>query len=129
MVKYVKGWKLSGKLTYQKNVHVKNFPGGKVRSMTDYVKPGVRDDDPEHIILHVGTNELNLENSSERVAKSTLGLANNMVSEKKRVTISGIVPRNGEWNNKAEDVNGHLTGMCETLNIYFIDNSSFNPQK
>lgn len=70
MVKYVKGWKLSGKLTYQKTVHVKNFPGEKVRSMTDYVKPGVRDDDPEHIILPISSNELIPENSSERIAKS-----------------------------------------------------------
>ena len=39
----------------------------------------------EHIILHVGTNDLNSESSSERVTKYILDLEN--ISEKRRVNI------------------------------------------
>lgn len=74
--------------------------GGKMRSTKDYVKPCIRDDDPEHINLHVETNDLILVNSSKRVEKSTVDIANSLISEKSRVTISGIIPRNDEWNRK-----------------------------
>ena len=82
MVKHVKGWELSAKLEHQQNVYVRNVPGEKVRSTKDYVKPCIRDQDPEHIIPHVGMNELNLEIRSEGVAKSNVDLANSLISEK-----------------------------------------------
>ena len=48
----------------------------------------------EHVILHVGTNDLNSENSSERVEKSIVDL--DLVSEKRRVNIQ-LSKRNDEW--------------------------------
>ena len=97
--------------------------------MKYYVKPCNTDDNLEHIILNVETNGLNSENSSERIAKSIAGLANILISEKRRVVISGIIPGNDERNNKAEDGNSHLTDMCKTLSTGVIDNISFNPKK
>ena len=53
-----------------------------------------------------------------------------MFHDNRKVTISGIIPRNDEWNNKAELVNNHLKEMCKAANIDFIDNSkNFNPKK
>ena len=40
----------------------------------------------EHIILHVGTNDLNLENSSEKIAKSIVDHENSLISEKRGLT-------------------------------------------
>ena len=111
MVNDVRGWEQSGKLKHEKNVYVRNFPGGKVRSMKNYVKPLIRDNDPQRIILHVGTNELNLESISERKTKPNVDLADSLISEKRRVIFSGIILRNDEWNNKAENVNSNLTDM------------------
>ena len=56
-------------------------------------------------ILHVGTNDLNLEKSSQLCSKSIVDLAKSLKSGKRKVTISGIIPRNDEWNNKAAEVN------------------------
>ena len=41
--------------------------------MKDYSKPCIKGDKPDHLILHVGTNDLASENNSERAAKSTIG--------------------------------------------------------
>ena len=60
--------------------------GGKVRSVKDYVKSCIRDDDPDNIILHVGMNDLNLENSYERIAKSIADFAKRLISKKRKVT-------------------------------------------
>ena len=46
------------------------------------------------------------------------------------VTISGIIPRNDQWNNKVTEVNDNLADICENDNISFIDHSrSIGPRK
>ena len=45
----------------------------------------VRDENPDHIIMHVRSNDLNSENNPERVAKSIVGLAKGMISEKRKL--------------------------------------------
>ena len=123
MVKHIKGWDLSAKLDHHHNIYVQNIPGTKVKSMKDYTKPCTREENPDHIILLVGTNDLSSDNSSEQVRKSILDLTKNLFHDNRKVTIFGIIPRNNEWNNKAELVNIHLKDMCKSANIYFIDNS------
>ena len=56
MIKNLKGWKMSTKLK-NANVYVKDFAGAKVRCMKDNIKPSLREK-PDHIVLHVGTNDL-----------------------------------------------------------------------
>ena len=129
MVKHIKGWDLSANLDHHHNIYVRNFPGAKFRSMKDYTKPCIREENPDHIILHVGTNDLSSDNSTERVGKSIADLAKNLFHENRKVTISGIIPRNDEWNN-SELVNNRLKEMCKSANIDFIDNSkNFNRKK
>ena len=72
IVKHVKGRVLSVKLEHQKNVYVRSFPDAKVKY---YVKPCIRDDNAEQIILHVETNDLNSEKNSEGIQKSIRDLA------------------------------------------------------
>ena len=46
------------------------------------------------------------------------------------VTISGIILRNDQWNNKVREVNDSLARMCENDNISFIDHcKSIDPRK
>lgn len=92
---------------------------GKVRSMKDQVRQWIRDDDTEHFILHVGTNNQNQDSASEIISKHFVDMANTLVSEEKRVTISGNVLKIYEWNSKGGDVSSHPRDMCQTLNIEF----------
>ena len=69
------------------------------------------------------------ENNPERVAKPIVLLAKGMSSEKRKVIVSGIIPRNDKWNKKAEEVNQHLKDMSKIVSIDYIDKSSFNPKK
>ena len=65
VVKHIKDWDLSAKLDHRHNTYVRNFPGAKVRSMKDYTKLCTREENPDHIILYVGTNDLISDNSPE----------------------------------------------------------------
>ena len=105
MIKNVNGWSVSENLKKKHSVYVRYFSGSKVICMKDYAKPWIRVNDSDHIILHVGTNDLNSEKSSQLCSKSIVDLAKSLKSGKRKVTISGIIPRNDEWNNKAAEVN------------------------
>ena len=64
--------------------------------MKDYTKPCAREENPDHKILLVGTNELISDNSLERVGQSIIDLAKNLFHNNRKVTISGFIPRNDE---------------------------------
>ena len=84
----------------------------------DHAKPCIREDNPDHIILLV----------AERVGKSIVDLAKSLLFESRKVTISGIIQRNNQWNNKAEQVNNHLKEMCSSVNMVYNDHfKNFNP--
>ena len=103
IVKHVEGWKLKNSLGNNHNVYVRSFPGAKVKCMKDYVKPCIRENNPEYVILHVGTNELNSELTPERIAKSVIDVGKNIQTNHRTASISGIVPRNDNFNNKATE--------------------------
>ena len=56
-MKHINGWDLSKKLNPKCKVMVRSFPGATTQCMNDYVKPSIRAQ-PDHFILHVGTNDL-----------------------------------------------------------------------
>ena len=64
MVKKLNGFLLTEKLNHKCLVKVRPFNSAKVRYIHDHAKPAVRDFDPDHIILHCGTNDLNSDRTS-----------------------------------------------------------------
>ena len=88
--------------------------------MYDHVKPTIREVNPEHIILHVGTNDLNSEKTSSQISNSIIDLANSLKNETNNIHVSLIVPRNDNLNNKVKEVNNRLINMCEQRNIKII---------
>ena len=120
IVKHVEGWKLKNAL--------RSFPGVKVKCMKDYVQPCMRENNPEHVILHVGTNKVNSELTSERIVKSVIDVGKNIQTNHRTISISGIVPCNDNFNNKATEVNKELSKMCKKEKLLFVDHSNINPQ-
>ena len=124
MVKKLNGFFLIRKLNHKCLVKVRLFNSAKVRCMHNHVKPTVRDFDPDHIILHCGTNDLNSDRTSSQIAKEITDLALSLKSEKNRISISLLRPRSDKLSNKASEVNNRLINMCSHRNIAYIDHSS-----
>ena len=112
------------KLNHKCLVKVRPFNSAKVRCMHDHVKPTVRDFDPDHIILHCGTNDLNSDRTSSQIAREIIDLAISLKSDKNKISISLLTPRSDKLNNKASEVNNRLINMCSHRNIVYIDDSS-----
>ena len=89
MVKHVEGLKLKKSTEKSHNVYVRSFSGPKVKCRKDYVKPYIREKNPEYVIFYVGTNELNSELPFEWIAKLIIDISKNTQSD------SPIVGRSG----------------------------------
>ena len=101
---------------------VRSFPGAKVRCLYDYAKPIMRDFNPNRIILHVGTNDLNSEKTSSQTANSIIDLRNSLNTDNYDITLSLTAPRADNL-NKATEVNKRLVNTCNQRQNKFINHS------
>ena len=98
--------------------------------MVDHVKPTIREDTPDNIILHPGTNDLRSEKTSSQIAKAIIELAMLLKTDENSVIVSSIVPRFDNFNNKANEVNNPLVHICRERDIPFISHTeSIDPSK
>ena len=90
IIKHLQEWRLSDT---NNHVVVKSFSGATIEDMEDYLKPVIRKE-PESIVLHIGTNDLN-KLSPKQVADSitNLGIQINEESPKTTIVISSILLR------------------------------------
>ena len=75
------------------------FPGATTPCIIDYMKPWIRAK-PNHFVLHVGTNDLNLSKPPDEIAEAIIDLASELKSEKSDVSISSAITRADEKGNK-----------------------------
>ena len=129
MVKHLQGWDITTKLENKQKVYIRQFATSKVICMNDYVKTYICENNPDHTIFHVGTNDIPTSKDTLAIAQSIVDLVKSVMTQDRSVTISGIIPRNDQWNNKVREVNDSLARMCEN-DISFIDHSrSIDPRK
>ena len=125
MIKHQNGWDMSQKVHKSEcKVYVKSFPCAKTSCMKDHVKPSLRSP-PNHFILHVGTNDLNSNQTSEVIAREIVDLATSLKNNQHGVSVSNIILRtdNSKLNAKRCKVNRILSQLCHERNIYLIDHS------
>ena len=97
MVKHINGWEISKRLQSNCKVYVKQFSGTRTKCMKDYMKPSLQEN-PDHFILHVDTNDLNTERSPELIAKSIFDLATTLKGNSRDVSLSNIIVRTDNSN-------------------------------
>ena len=87
-----------------------SFSGATVQCKAEYVKPSLRDK-PSHLILHVGTNDLNTSKTAESIATSIVEQAITIKDDHHDVSLSNIVIRRDNLKKKAEEVNSYLKDL------------------
>ena len=120
MVEKLNGYLLTKKVGHKDLAEGRSFLDTKISCMTDHVKPTLRNINPDHIVLHAGTNDFRTKNTARQIAKSTIDLAISLKNDGNTVTVSGIVRRFEELKNKANEVNRRLVLMCKERNISFL---------
>ena len=64
----------------------------------------------------------------ERIAKSIVDVAKNTQPYSRIVIISGIVPRNDNFDINVTEVNKELCKMCDKEKLLFLSHSNINPK-
>ena len=81
-------------------------------------------DKPDHIVFHVGTNDIPSGKETEDIAKLIVSLVMCAKASTCDVSISNIITRKDNHQYKAQEVNNHLNEMCTNKNINLIDHSN-----
>ena len=102
------------------------FQGQKVKYMKNYVKPRIREKNPDYAILYVRTHELNSDLPPERIAKPITDIAKNTQSKNLIVSVSGALTGNGNFNIKSIEVNKELSIMFDKKKLLFLNHSNIN---
>jgi lysophospholipase L1-like esterase len=96
------------------NTQIKTFPGAKVSDMEYYVKPTLART-PDHLILHVGTNDVRQSTPQEITnAISMLGQQIKKELPTTNLAISEVITRNDDpsLNTKITELNTKLSQVC-----------------
>ena len=127
IIKHVKSYSLSKSLDNCK-FYVKDFRRARITCMQDYVRPTIREN-PDHIILHVGKNDLTTNIPTEKVAESIINSASSLKSNSCSVAISSITVRNDRYWKKVAQVNRHLKTLCIERNFELISHENIITEK
>ena len=87
------------KLTANQKLFVNSFPRATVDDMKDYARPIIKRN-PDLLILHCGTNDLNTNKSLHEISSNIMKLALELKHPHKDIMISGIVTRMDKFNEK-----------------------------
>ena len=129
MVKDVDGYLLTGPINRKFIVKVRPFSSAKTIDMEDYTKPTKRDFNPDLYIIHVGTNDLSLDDTPEVISSRIIDTAKSLMTEKNKVVISNIVPRGDKYKEKGEILSKVLNEACSKENIPVINHNNINPKR
>ena len=128
MLRPIKGIDLKKEAKSKTPIYVKCFPGARTDCMHSYSWPTMKRN-PSCVILHVGTNDLQSDNTALEIANEIINLGKKLKSINNDVIISGIIPRRDKWNEKAKDVNMKVRNDCLNFNIGFIDHNNINIER
>lgn len=123
VVKDIKPFKMKRMLGKNDRLYVKSFPGATTTDMIDYCKPCLRHN-PNVIIYHAGTNNLNTKEEPNTIANNIVKHAIDMKTDSNEVNISSLIIRDDKLNEKAAKVNDFLKIKCSKYGLRFIDNSN-----
>ena len=129
MVKDVDGYLLTRSINRKFIVKVRPFSSAKTIDMEDYTKPTKRDFNPDLYIIHVGTNDLSLDDTPEVISTRIMDTAKSLMTEKNKVVISNIVPRRDKYKEKGEILSKVLNEACSKENIPVINHKNINPKR
>ena len=152
MIKNVQPYKMQRKISPNEN----SFSGATVDDMKDYARPIIKRN-PDLLILHCGTNDLNANKSPHEISSDIMKLALGLKHHNKDIMINGIVLRMDTVKvysqgiqsrytvkvysqgiqsrytvkvySQGIQVNNVLKSECKKYNFLFIDNEYISAKK
>ena len=109
----------------KRKVVVKSFSGATTNCMRSHIIP-TKEQNPDVIILHCGTNDLRKTDTLDSIATNILEVAASLSTDTNRVVVSGLTQRNDQYWEKVDPLNDLLKSGASLRNIGFIDHSNID---
>ena len=97
--------------------------------MEDYTKPTKINFNPDFYTLHVGTNDLSLDDRPEVVSSRIIDTAKSLMTEINKIIISNIVSRGNKYKEKGEILSKMINEACHEENSPVINQNNINPKR
>ena len=127
MAKEGNGSDLSKSIKHKYSVKVRFHPSAKASYINDHVKPVIRNQEADQIILHTGPNDLSSDKIPVQICNDIVNLAASIKDKDTKVTIIEIVERNDVLNEKVVMVNEYLSKICKTIGLSIIKHHNIKP--
>ena len=88
-----------------------------------YAQPTIRKN-PDHILIHVGTNDLPTRRQPDVIAEDIIRLVLKLKANSCDISVSNIVVRNDQYRNKVSAANRKLKDLCKEKNLHYIDHTN-----
>ena len=123
MLQHLNGWEMSKKVRVTARYLLNIF---QTQQQIAWRMKSFLRKNPNHITLHVGTNDLILDRTSQDIATSKVNLVCSMKGKNCDFSISNIILRtdNKKLNEKRQEVDTYLKYMCNDKFIYLIGNTN-----
>ena len=105
------------KVRHKKAVKIRSHPAAKVSCLNDHLKPVLRSNDAEHIIIRIGTNDFSSDKTPVQICQDIINLACPARDKNVKVSISSLIQRNDRLNEKVLLVNEALAETGESIGI------------
>ena len=109
-------------------VSVRSISGATAKALKHHVTGCLKDESPDIILLHYGSNDLRSEESVEKIASNIINVALSAKKTKNTVHVSILTVRNDKYDRKGIEVNVILNKKCNGKNLSFIGNGNINPR-
>ena len=107
------------------------FPGANTSDMKHYIKPPIKKTpNAEVVIIHTGKKDLSSDSTPSEIPTNIMDLAVDVkkyLNQSCDVMISSIIPRGGQLQQKAVNVNKELKELCACKNIRYIEHGNIHP--
>ena len=124
LIKKIDGYLLTKSINHKFLVKVRPFTTAKTTDVHDHLKPTLQDFNLDLFIIHVGTNDLPLNKTTNKKAEEIVNLAKSVKKPSSNIVISDIITRKDGHKTKADEVNKILEEICGKKDIPLIRNNN-----
>ena len=107
-------------------IMVRSLGGAKIKNIENLIKDLLRESSPKAICVHVATNDISDEKSTDAITGEMKDVIN-LIKEKGIIPIiSLITARKDDFSEKVNVINEKLIQLCKAQNVFYIDHGNIN---
>ena len=127
LIKRLKGKEMATFIKLKNKTFIRSFPGSTASYLNEYVKPTLREEKPDIVVINAGSNDVARdEKSAKEIAENVIGIGHTCRQEGvNEIFISSLIIQSKFKSAKLiGEINILLKQLCEENHFKYVDNSN-----